>query len=115
MGVPITIVEVPPFDRLASTFMTEDELDELKYFIAMNPEAGSLIRGTGGIRKVRWSASGKGKRGGARVIYYYHSDEVPLFLLMAYAKSKKGSLNAAEKNQLRKLARQIAEHYTKRE
>lgn len=113
MGTLVTIVEVPPFDRLAATCMTRDELDEFKYFIATNPEAGDLIQGTGGIRKVRWAASGRGKSGGVRVIYYYHSDEVPLFLLMAYAKSRKGSLTAAEKNKLRELARRIVEQYVK--
>ncbi len=111
MARPITIVEVPPFERTAAALMTEDELDSFKEFIAWSPEAGVRIRGTGGVRKVRWAIGGKGKSGGARVIYYYHSDEIPLFLLMAYAKSHKRSLNAAEKAELRWLARVLVGTY----
>ena len=108
---PITIVEVPPFERTAAASMTEAELDDFKEFIAWNPQAGVRIRGTGGVRKVRWATGGKGKSGGARVIYYYHSDEIPLFLLTAYAKSHKESLNAAEKAELRWLARVLVGTY----
>ncbi len=107
----ITIVEIPPFGRLAAACMTESELDEFKYFIATNPAAGDRIRGTGGIRKVRWATGGKGKRGGVRVIYYYHSDEVPLFLLSAYPKARKDSLGAKETAKLGELARMIVATY----
>ncbi len=91
--------------------MTESELDGFKYFIASNPEAGNRIQGTGGIRKVRWAIGGKGKSGGARVIYYYHNDEIPLFLLTVYTKASKQSLTAKEKTELRKLAQSIVSTY----
>ncbi len=58
METLITIVEVPPFDRLAASCMTEDELDSFKYFIATNPDAGVRIQRTGGVRKVRWATGG---------------------------------------------------------
>ncbi len=64
MARPITIVEVPPFERAAAATMTEAELDDFKEFIAWNPEAGVRIRGTGGVRKVRWATGDKGKSGG---------------------------------------------------
>lgn len=94
--------------------LTEKELDELKHFLAENPEAGHRIPGTGGIRKVRWASGSKGKRGGVRVIYYYHSAGIPLFLLTAYGKGQKESLTAREKATLRGLAREIVAAYRKR-
>ena len=108
---PITLVEVPPFERLVAACMTENELDEFKYFIAVNPRAGARMQGTGGIRKVRWAVGGKGKSGGVRIIYYYHNDEIPLFLLTVYPKSRKQSLTAGEKARLRELARAIVATY----
>jgi len=109
--VPITIVEVPPFDRLASACMTERELDDFKSFIARNPLSGKRIRGAGGIRKVRWAVGAKGKSGGVRVIYYYHDDQIPLFLLSVYRKGRKDTLTAQEKATLRELARRIVAVY----
>ncbi len=108
---PITLVEVPPFERTAAASMTDSELDAFKEFIARNPEAGVRVRGTGGVRKVRWATGGKGKSGGARVIYYYHSEEIPLFLLLAYAKSHKESLDATEKAELRRLTGELVDTY----
>jgi hypothetical protein len=88
--------------------------EELIGFLAFNPEAGDVIQGTGGIRKVRWAAAGKGKRGGLRVIYYFHSEPMPLFLLMANAKSKKTDLSRAEQRALQKIAEAVQEEYLKR-
>ena len=68
--------------------------------LAYNPEAGNLIRGTGGIRKVRFAAKGKGKSGGVRVIYYYHSDLMPLYALMLYAKNEQAELTADDRKDL---------------
>lgn len=65
--------------------------------IARNPESGDLIPGTGGVRKVRWSRSGSGKRGGARVIYFYCHSDAPLYLLLAYATAKRTDMTPAEK------------------
>lgn len=100
---PITIAEVGSFHRNALRFMDEAELEELKWFLAREPEAGVVMKGTGGIRKLRWSASGRGTRGGARVIYYYHDDTLPLWLLAAYPKNKKTDLTANERKQLAAL------------
>ena len=83
----ITVVETRPFIEDAARCLKENEREEFIGYIARNPTAGDVIRGTSGVRKVRWSAGGRGKRGGARVIYYYHSERIPLFLLTAYSKS----------------------------
>ncbi len=107
----ITLVEVPPFGRKASACMTEAEIDDLKLFVAMNPEAGAKLRGSGGLRKVRWATGAKGKRGGVRVIYFYYDDSIPLFLMTVYPKADKASLSAKELAELRRLAEMIVNTY----
>lgn len=106
----VTLVATKAYDRSASFLESEDAF-ELELFIAANPKAGDLIPGTGGIRKLRWAASGRGKRGGARIIYYYHSSAMPLFLLAAYTKNTKIDLTGNEKKQLTKLTEQLKNHY----
>lgn len=72
-------------------------------FIAANPEAGDVIPETGGVRKVRWTRAGTGKRGGVRVVYFYHDAGRPLYLLMVYAKGRQENLSPEEKRIVRKL------------
>jgi hypothetical protein len=69
------------------------------------------MRGTGGIRKLRWSAQGKGKSGGVRVIYYYHDGSTPLFLLTIFGKGEKANLSKAERNELAKFTSLLLKHY----
>jgi len=98
--VPNTVVEVAPFTARAREIWSDDELQEFVDFIARNPLAGVVIPGAGGIRKVRWAASGRGKRGGAQVIYYFHSEALPLFLLTVYGKNVADDLSARQKQTL---------------
>src|SRR5258708_18194368 len=86
---PITVAETAVFMRQASAPWSDDERFEFVDFIARNPEAGDLIPASGGVRKVRWSRQGSGKRGGVRVIYFYHDPGMPLYLLMIYAKARR--------------------------
>ncbi len=108
---PVTVAETPLFVRKAAVIFDEDERAALIAFVAWNPEAGDVIPGTGGVRKLRWAAKGKGKSGGARVIYYFHNESMPVFLLSAYAKSKKVNLSGAERNALRKLVPLLVRGY----
>ncbi|MCH8553426.1 MAG: type II toxin-antitoxin system RelE/ParE family toxin [Natronospirillum sp.] len=78
---------------------------------ALHPQSGEIMQGTGGIRKLRWSAQGKGKSGGARVIYYYHNGSVPLFLLTVFGKGEKANISKPERNQLSKLTKLLLERY----
>ena len=71
--------------------------------IARHPMAGAIIPDTGGVRKIRWFGSGRGKRGGARIIYYFYNATLPVFLLTAYAKNDQANLDAAGKSAMRKL------------
>jgi hypothetical protein len=100
----ITVAETPLFIRQAEKVWTESEREEFVSYIARNPDAGDMIPETGGVRKVRWSREGAGKRGGVRVIYFYAHLGQPLYLLMVYAKSRKENLSAAEKRNVRGLA-----------
>lgn len=94
---PITIAETHLFMRSAEKIWSEDERAKLVDFVAHNPEAGDVIPGTGGVRKLRWARAGGGKRGGARVVYFYYRPDCPLYLLLAYAKAQANDLNADEK------------------
>jgi hypothetical protein len=104
----ITVAEVDPFDATAKRAgLTEDERAALVEFLAQNPVAGDLIPGTGGLRKLRWAKPGKGKRGGYRAIYYYFTEDVPIYLLAIYAKNSQVDLTAAQKARLTTLAAQL--------
>jgi hypothetical protein len=100
--------------RDAAGRLTEEERDELVTFLAANPEAGDIMPETGGARKLRWRVAGRGKRGGARVIYYYHNASIPLFLLSVFAKNEKANLTTAERNEMKKLLPRLVAGYRKR-
>jgi hypothetical protein len=108
---PMTVVETGEFLRRAKPLMSETEREELVAFLGANPEAGKIVAETGGVRKVRWGLAGRGKRGGARVIYYYHSERLPLFVLTAYPKNEKANLTQAERNAMRRLVQILVAGY----
>ncbi len=84
LPVPMTVVETPLFSRKTRKILSEEERSWLVFAIGENPTAGDLIPDTGGVRKLRWALKGKGKSGGARVIYYFHSEQMPALLLSIY-------------------------------
>jgi len=92
-----TVAETPTFSRQAEKLFSDDEKHALIGFLAQNPLAGDVIPDTGGVRKVRFAASGRGKRGGARVIYYFLDDSMPLYALLVYAKNEKADLTPEDK------------------
>jgi hypothetical protein len=100
----ITVAETALFARQAQGVWGEAEREAFVGFIAQNPEAGDVIPETGGVRKIRWARVGTGKRGGARVIYFYHERDRPVYLLMVYAKARRENLTPEEKKAVRKLA-----------
>ena len=103
----MTVVEVEPFSTKARQVWDEDDKLEFIGFVAHHPEAGALIPGTGGVRKLRWGRPGMGKRGGVRVVYYYHDRTLPLFLLTVYAKSERADLTPRERQAIRKLVQKL--------
>jgi hypothetical protein len=107
-----TIVETPIFTkRIKEIGLTGEEHEDLILFLAANPEAGTIMPGTGGARKLRWAGKGKGKSGGYRVITFYSGVDVPLFLLDIYTKGEKDDLSKAEQNQLKKVLGILADAY----
>jgi hypothetical protein len=100
----ITVAETALFVRQAENVWNDAEREEFVSYIASNPKAGDVIPETGGVRKVRWSRKGAGKRGGVRVVYFYADPARPLYLLMVYAKARKEDLSAEEKRTVRSLA-----------
>jgi len=106
-----SVVETPEFLTQARSLLSEQERSELVDFLARNPAAGDLMQGTGGARKLRWGAKGKGKRGGARVITFYGGPAVPAFLLTAFGKGDRANLNRAERNDLRAILSHLAAEY----
>ena len=102
MRIPTAVIESDAFLADAKSFFTEDERAELVLYIAMNPDAGTVMPETGGVRKLRWGLQGRGKRGGVRVIYYFHNETLPVFLLNVFAKNEKANLSKAERNALRR-------------
>lgn len=108
---PITVVETPEFLSATRKLMSEEERTALIDYLAHYPAAGDLIQGTGGVRKLRWGLEGRGKRGGARVIYFYRSAGIPLFALTAYAKSEQADLSDEDRNDFRRLTKLLAGTY----
>lgn len=113
LPMPVTIVETKLFSRLASGVWKEDELAEFVDFIARNPEAGMVIPETGGVRKIRWSRQGGGKRGGVRVIYFFHNEDHPLYLMMIYAKASRENMNAEEKRAAQQFAADLKRQFNR--
>ncbi len=87
-----TVIETPIFSSLVSDYWSESERQDFSVFIANSPESGDVVPGSGGVRKVRWSRKGTGKRGGVRVIYYNKLKNGEIWLLLIYAKSAKENI-----------------------
>lgn len=100
----LTVVETSAFARRAEKLLTVEEHEELIFFLALHPVSGAEIPGTGGVRKVRFAAKGKGKSGGVRVIYYFFDEENPLYAIFLYGKSEQANLTSAQKKEVKAFA-----------
>ena len=98
-----TVAETPQYIRQVEKLLSSDERSDLILYLAAHPRAGDLIEGTGGVRKLRWARGSRGKSGGVRLIYYVHSDAMPLYLLTLFAKNERANLSKAERNDLADL------------
>lgn len=113
--IPQVIVETQPYQRAVEKIWDEETQIEFKTFIGLNPEAGDMIPGTGGIRKVRWQGSGHGKRSGVRIIYYVYNENHPLYLLYAYPKNVQVNLSESEKKAFAKMTEQLKAVFRKKD
>ncbi len=108
------VVETPPYLADALRLFTEAERVAIVDLVAADPHCGALIPGSGGVRKVRVGLGGRGKRGGARIIYLFGGDDVPVFLLAAFAKNEKADLTARERVALGKQVAKMLADYRRR-
>jgi hypothetical protein len=105
----MVFVELTPFIRFREQNWTDDEFRALQRFLLLSPAAGDVIRGTRGLRKLRWAASGRGKRGGARVIYYLQVSADHIYLIHGYLKAEREDLTPQQLKVLATLMKEIAD------
>ena len=96
-----SFVETRLFSRLVQEYMTDQEYSQLQGELIKNPEAGSVVRGSGGVRKLRWGAKGRGKRGGFRVVYFIRRPKDIIWMLTMYPKSEMDSIPGHVLKQIR--------------
>jgi hypothetical protein len=96
-------IELTPFVAFRERTWTDDTFGKLQAFLLAAPDAGARLRGSGGLRKVRWRIEGQGKRGGARVIYYWHVATDRIYLIYGYTKARRENLTALQVSVLRSL------------
>jgi len=99
-------VETPVFTAAVTSLLSDEEYRQLQLALVIRPEHGALIRGSGGLRKLRWGGRGHGKRGGVRVIYYWHPGEHFLYMLLIYAKAAQDDLTPSQVRILRRLVKE---------
>ncbi|RME47218.1 MAG: transcriptional regulator [Caldilineae bacterium] len=97
-------IETSTFTKLITTYLSEDEYLGLQRYLLKYPDAGKIVRGTGGVRKLRWAVSGKGKSGGLRIIYYWKRQKDEIWLLTVYGKSERETIAS---HILKKIAEEI--------
>jgi len=96
----LTVVETSAFARRAGKLLSTEEHEDLIFYLALHPQSGDEIPGTGGVRKVRFAARGKGKSGGVRVIYYFFDGDNPLYAIFLYGKNEQANLTPKQKREV---------------
>jgi hypothetical protein len=114
LGRPVSVIELPGYRRRVDELLSGDEQDAIVDLIAYEPACGDLIPGTGGLRKVRVGRGGSGKRGGARVIYYFYNANFPALLVAIYAKNEKADVSAQEKRKFAALVKEITAQWQRK-
>jgi hypothetical protein len=114
MRRPVSVIELAGYRRRAAELLSSEEQDAVINLVADEPTCGDLMPGTGGLRKIRIGRGGKGKRGGARVVYYFHGNDVPIFLVAVYAKNEKADLTGGEKKEFAALLKELVARWRRK-
>ncbi len=99
----MVFIESPVFTRLVQELLADDEYAALQAYLTEHPDAGDVMQGLGGLRKLRWAASGRGKRGGARVIYFHAAAASQVRMVLIYPKNAQADLSAEDRKRIRKM------------
>ena len=110
----LTVAELSEYIRTADKLLSEGERQDIIRYLAEQPKDGDLMEGTGGVRKLRWRRGGQGKSGGVRIIYYFHDEGMPLYLLTLFAKGDRANLTKGERNELAELVGILIEAWRKK-
>ena len=102
-----TVCEMPEFTRRANKVMTAEDKGDFIDYIAHNPKAGEIMKGNGGVRKVRFARQGQGKSGSYRILYYYHNQRNPLYLFTVFGKGERANISKAGRNGLKTIIRHM--------
>jgi len=102
-------IETPIFTKFVTDLVPDDEYRKIQLALVLRPEAGKIISGSGGLRKIRWKINGGGKRGGLRLIYFWDVSEETIYMLLIYKKSKQEDLTP---NQLKTLRNLVKDYLT---
>lgn len=105
----MVIIETPIFTKVITNLMTDDEYKDLQEALVSRPDRGTIIKNSGGLRKVRWALEGRGKSGGVRVIYYWMTEDEQLYMVFAFPKNAQENLTDAQTKQLK----QVVERWSK--
>ena len=108
------MAETKAFQRKVKELLSEREKEDLINYLAERPGAGTLLQGTGGIRKLRWARAGRGKSGSVRVVYYFHGELMPLYLLAVFGKNEKTNLSKEERNALARSVKELVATWRRR-
>ena len=98
----MVFIETSTFTKLLSTYLNDEEYQALQTYLMQKPDAGDIVKGSGGVRKVRWASKGKGKSGGVRIVYYWKKPDHEIWMLTVYSKSERSTISGH-------LLKQIAE------
>jgi hypothetical protein len=102
----MVFIETSIFTRKHVQYLSDDEYRELQNFLIRKPNAGDLIQGTGGIRKLRWLLGNKGKRGGVRIIYYWQLSNNQIYFMTLYSKKEKIDLSSKDKKIIKQMLKE---------
>ncbi len=107
-----TVCELKSFTKAADDAgLDRDDVDAITTFLGENPDAGDVMEGTGGCRKLRWAIQGRGKSGGVRIVTFFTGEALPVFMVTAFGKGERANLTKGERNALAKLTKQIVDCY----